>query len=431
MAKTFHGVTEAEAAIKACEALGIGRSQLKYRVLEQTTEPRQVSISVDAAPAHQEDDGIELIDDNEVFLDDFDNFDQLDEPQPEHLAAEYDERFKNGQEDLRASLTIHEKNKMPARHSDRQDRPGARQRRPQAEVKRQNAGAVHGSSRYSHNPRTDRPATGGRQPNRDNRFDRDRGFSSGSRDERGFGRRRDAYQDNAQNQNHRHAANKKRQDYRDLYTEEYQAFKQMIATPEQPIEKRPAIAEDQLSDRAQKALRVTREILRLAGFIATVQVSADTEEDVWIDVYGAEDGLLIGRKGETLQSIQFLVNRIMSKENEAAERVVIDCEGYRYRRQEALKVFATKLGERARAENQVVSISPMSAHDRRIFHLALDGKEGLRTRSRGEGHFKRLLIIPENKAQQDTGAHDLETEHLSTTDDATSDLGDFSELSES
>ena len=172
----------------------------------------------------------------------------------------------------------------------------------------------------------------------------------------------------------------------------------MTAAPKEPVERKTALAEDLLSDRGSKALATARELLRLAGLDAAAQVSVDGEE-VQIDMYGADEGLIIGRKGETLLALQFVVNRIAGRERvegaEGHERILLDCEGYRARRQEALRVLALKLGEKARTEGKTVSVSPMSAHDRRIFHVTLDGQHGVKTRSEGEGMFRRVMIIPD------------------------------------
>ena len=81
--------------------------------------------------------------------------------------------------------------------------------------------------------------------------------------------------------------------------------------------------------------------------------------------------------------------------DESSEQVVVlDAVGYRERRRDALKDLATKLSNRALEENKVVRLSPMSAHDRRVFHLALRDREGVDTRSEGDGLYRNLLIIP-------------------------------------
>ena len=94
-------------------------------------------------------------------------------------------------------------------------------------------------------------------------------------------------------------------------------------------------------------------------------------------------------------ALQFLANRIVARrETEGNQHVVLDAAGYRMRRREALVDLAQKLAGRAVEEQKVVRLSPMSAHDSRVFHLALAEKEGVTTRSEGSGLFRPLLIIP-------------------------------------
>jgi spoIIIJ-associated protein len=283
MAQTFSGVTEAEAAIKACEALGFGRSQLRYQVVTRDEIDRRVVIEVD-----------------------------------EHATA-----------------AAKAEDRRPPRRDDRSD-----------------------------------------GPRRDSRGGGDRGRPRGG--DRGRGSRPRREDD----------------EFSDTLAEEYKEFREMTAAPKTPVEPKPALDEAALSERAMKALDVTRQLLALGNFSARAQVSVDKEDQVLVDIHGADEGLIIGRKGETLLALQFMVNRFVGRESEGPEKVAVDCEGYRARRQEALRVLALKLGEKVRQEGKPFTLSPMNAHDRRIFHVTLDGAAGLRTQSEGEGLMRRVMIIP-------------------------------------
>ena len=107
-------------------------------------------------------------------------------------------------------------------------------------------------------------------------------------------------------------------------------------------------------------------------------------------------GLLIGRKGQTLEALQYLVSRIAG-ERFAGEgpHIVIDIEKYRERRRKTLEDMALRLGEKAKRQRKTVTVDALSAADRRIIHAALQDDPWLSTRSLGQGSYRRLLIIPE------------------------------------
>ena len=113
-----------------------------------------------------------------------------------------------------------------------------------------------------------------------------------------------------------------------------------------------------------------------------------------LNIVGDKSGLLIGRRGKTLDALQFIVNRVVNKTLEKKIRVVVDSENYRQRRKESLTQMAQKIGDKAKRIMKPVSTNPMNPHDRRIVHLALKEDEKLDTRSRGEGLLKKVVIIP-------------------------------------
>ncbi len=137
-----------------------------------------------------------------------------------------------------------------------------------------------------------------------------------------------------------------------------------------------------------------RELLRLMGF--ELEVTSRNEPDrLVLDISGAEAGLLIGKKGQTLDALQFLLNKMVSRDLGERQPLVVDSNGYRQRRVEALQQLASRLSEKAQRTGKVVAVNPMSAHDRRIIHLALKETPGVTTRSEGVGIYRRLLIVPD------------------------------------
>ena len=141
-----------------------------------------------------------------------------------------------------------------------------------------------------------------------------------------------------------------------------------------------------------------RGILDRMGIEAAV-VSRDEGERVVLEIQGAEAGLVIGKHGATLDALQYLLNRMVLKgaaEGSGDRRpVVVDAEGYRDRRNEALVELAHRLAAKAKKTHRPVAASPMSPADRRVIHMALADMPGLKTHSEGDGAGRHLVVVPE------------------------------------
>ena len=108
-------------------------------------------------------------------------------------------------------------------------------------------------------------------------------------------------------------------------------------------------------------------------------------------------GLIIGREGQTLSSLQYLVNRIVSRRMATSVRVQIDTGDYRERQDDKLRETAEHLAEKARRSGRTQSTKPLSSYHRRIIHLTLQEDERVFTRSKGEGPMKRVLVVPKKR----------------------------------
>ncbi len=128
-----------------------------------------------------------------------------------------------------------------------------------------------------------------------------------------------------------------------------------------------------------------------------VEVAArEDEERVTLEVKGPETSLVIGKKGQTLDAIQYLVNKITSQGQPegSGKPVQVDSEGYRDRRAEVLVELANKLAEKVRSTGRPCEMDPMSPGERRVVHVALADQADLETRSEGEGIYRHLVIFP-------------------------------------
>lgn len=151
-----------------------------------------------------------------------------------------------------------------------------------------------------------------------------------------------------------------------------------------------------------------RDVLNLLGLQGT-EISARDPETPGdgagliaqvFDVFGEDDvasdelGLLIGRRGETLYHLQYLMNTIVGQRRESAPVFGLDIEGYRRRREQMLVDMAREIAEEVRASGDVITLEPMPAHERRIIHLTLETEGGVRTESVGSGENRQVEILP-------------------------------------
>ena len=147
---------------------------------------------------------------------------------------------------------------------------------------------------------------------------------------------------------------------------------------------------------AALANETVSKILQAAGVNVSRTLRAAHDPEVGgpiIDLSGEDSGLLIGRRGQTLQSLQFLVNLIVRRKFDDV-RVVLDVEGYRQRRESSLRDMATKVASRVAQSNRSVTLEPMPPADRRIIHTTLSEYPGVTTESAGVGDNRKVTIMP-------------------------------------
>lgn len=130
------------------------------------------------------------------------------------------------------------------------------------------------------------------------------------------------------------------------------------------------------------------------GFSCQVEVDED-DRFIHASVSCERSGLLIGRHGQTINSLQYLINITAGRASTDRRQVVIDVADYRRKRQRSLEGLARKMASRARRQSRPVSMDPMPAHERRIVHLALQEVSGVSTTSEGHDPHRRVVIIPE------------------------------------
>jgi len=162
----------------------------------------------------------------------------------------------------------------------------------------------------------------------------------------------------------------------------------------------PQEPEDDLLPRAREILEQVLAKMQEPGAVTATQ----EEDRISLLIETADAGLLIGKQGQTLDALQYLVTKMLAKQTRKKVRIAIDVEAYRARHNEALALLAQKYGEKVKRSGRPITLNPMNPYDRRIVHMALQGDKDLKTISRGEGLFKKVVISPVKKKESQEDA---------------------------
>jgi spoIIIJ-associated protein len=165
-----------------------------------------------------------------------------------------------------------------------------------------------------------------------------------------------------------------------------------LKTPNSAITE-TAASEGKVAARAKTILEGILAHMNLHCPVTTLE----TEEKIILNITGNGDGLLIGRRGQNLDALQYIVNKAVHKSGNGRKMIIVDTESYRQRREESLTDLAAKIGEKVKKTKKAVTLNYLNAHNRRIIHMALQDDSGITTKSRGEGEYRKIIIVPANK----------------------------------
>ncbi|NLT17890.1 MAG: R3H domain protein [Firmicutes bacterium ADurb.Bin080] len=143
----------------------------------------------------------------------------------------------------------------------------------------------------------------------------------------------------------------------------------------------------------EKAFQFVKGLIEIMGVDCEVSVKV-TDEAIVISVDGPEARIIIGRRGDVLDAIQFLALTIGNKEHRSFARVTVDAENYRAKRAESLKRVAENYSKKAIKYGEIVELEPMNPFERRVIHTTLKDDKSVVTRSEGEGRDRHIIIIP-------------------------------------
>ena len=172
-----------------------------------------------------------------------------------------------------------------------------------------------------------------------------------------------------------------------------------LGTEEAKIRVEPIAKKD--NDITEVTRGVLETLLTMMGVAASVVPQAnpvvegeEAATSINLDIKGDDLGILIGRRGQTLSCLQYIVRLIVGHRTEAWVPIIIDVEGYKQRRYETLQALAWRLAEQVKARGVPFTLEPMLAYERRIIHLSLADHPDVTTQSVGEGEARRVVIQP-------------------------------------
>jgi len=166
-----------------------------------------------------------------------------------------------------------------------------------------------------------------------------------------------------------------------------------------PLEKLPG-SEDDMGIMAKTVLEELLSFINVPANVVLMGRGVGETEAIQLDIKGDDLGILIGRRGETLSTLQYLVNLIVSRRVKAHAGVVVDVEGYRQRRYESLRLLSRRLAEQVKSTGRSVILEPMPANERRIIHLELKDNPHVTTQSIGQGDERKISILSKGNSSR-------------------------------
>ena len=168
------------------------------------------------------------------------------------------------------------------------------------------------------------------------------------------------------------------------------------AVEQEVFEKEEKLAEiePQTKEACEKFLY---DVLKTMGMEVAITSDIDEDGSLSINMEGDNMGILIGKRGQTLDSLQYLTNRVANKMQDGYVRVKLDTENYRQRRKETLENLAKNIAHKVKRTKKAVSLEPMNPYERRIIHSALQGDKYVSTHSEGDEPYRRVVVTLNRK----------------------------------
>ena len=163
---------------------------------------------------------------------------------------------------------------------------------------------------------------------------------------------------------------------------------------------KPAVIRAKKKERIEdRAIDFLNQVFQSMNMEVSITAEYNPEErEMNINMEGSDMGILIGKRGQTLDSLQYLVSLVVNKKKEEYIRVKLDTENYRERRKETLETLAKNIAYKVKRTRRPASLEPMNPYERRIIHSALQDDKFVYTKSEGEDPFRHVVVLPKKEA---------------------------------
>lgn len=158
-----------------------------------------------------------------------------------------------------------------------------------------------------------------------------------------------------------------------------------------------ALDASELEENEANAVKFLEDIFESIGITGITIESELIDGDIHVNVLGEEASRLIGRRGDSLDSLQMLTNLAVNRERGKYSRVLLDIENYRAKREDSLKKYALKMAKQATRQRRIVKLEPMNPYERRIVHSSLQDDRYVKTYSEGKDPYRKVVIEPKYK----------------------------------
>lgn len=165
-----------------------------------------------------------------------------------------------------------------------------------------------------------------------------------------------------------------------------------------PVREKAPVDKEEVIRRAEEFLGKT---LKAMGMEVNIKCSFDEEDSLNIELDGGDMGILIGKRGQTLDAVQYLTSLVVNKGKASYVRVKVDTEDYRRRRKETLENLARNIASKVRRTRKAVFLEPMNPYERRIIHSALQNNPYVSTHSEGEEPYRKVVVTPKRQNERE------------------------------
>ena len=182
---------------------------------------------------------------------------------------------------------------------------------------------------------------------------------------------------------------------------EKEEVKETVSEVVEPVEEEVVETKEKLAEvepqTKEACEKFLTDVLKTMGMEVNLTSEIDEDGSLSINMEGENMGILIGKRGQTLDSLQYLTNRVANKMQDGYVRVKLDTENYRQRRKETLENLAKNIAHKVKRTKKAVSLEPMNPYERRIIHSALQGDKYVSTHSEGEEPYRRVVVTLNRK----------------------------------